>query len=122
MAGEYGLKETKEMLKFVICLGEAVDKSLEDGKIAFDDVGYFMSALMDAGPAFSDLSQIPKELGDMDASEAAELKDYVEDEFDIRSDMIEGLIEGALGVGLKIYEIMMAFRKKDDPTPPPEAA
>ena len=112
MAGEYGMKETKELLKFVIGLGMAIDKSLADKKFSFDDVTYFMVPLMQAGPAFANIKMLPAELKDMDAAEAAELKQFIEDEFDIENDKIEKIIEAAIGVGLKVYEIMLSFKKK----------
>lgn len=106
----YGLKETKEVVKFAIDLGESFDKALADGKMTFEDAVYFFNALMGAGPAFSDISIVPKELADMDATERAELVRYVEVELDIVNDKVEITIEKALATAMAIYEIILMFR------------
>jgi hypothetical protein len=106
----YGLKETKEVLKFVIELGLAVDKSLVDKKIGLDDAMNFYSAVLAAGDAFDSISLVVKELADLDAAEKAELISYVENELDLISDRTEEVIEKALSIALNIYEVIKLMK------------
>lgn len=107
------LKDTKELVKFVIGLGEAVDKSLADGRISIGDLRHFMNPLMDAGDAFSDISNIPAELKDMTQEESQELLEYIRKEFDIENDKIEKVIENSLQILVKLYEVIELVRSKN---------
>lgn len=114
----YGISETKEVVKFGIELGEAFDKGLSDGKFSIEDLSYFFSTFMSAGAAFEGISKVPAEIKDLSSEEMEDLKAFVELEFDIENDKLEELIEKALGVALKIYEIIALFKsgifKKDE--------
>ena len=105
MAGEYGIKETKEALGFIISLGEGVALSMEDG-ISLDDVAHFMEALTRAPAAFADIAMVPKELADLSGEEAQELKDFVAADFDIPNDKLEEVIEHALKLLADLYEFL----------------
>jgi len=100
-----GIKETKELLKFIVEFAEAIDKSMEDGDIGFADLTNLVSAMMAAGDAFSDISLIPEEINDLDDNEALELYAYAKDELDLRSDKLEEIVESALEIGLKVYQL-----------------
>lgn len=109
-AQQVGIKETKEMAKFIISLGMAVDKSLEDGKIGLDDAMYFYNALLSAKDAFDKADQIPTELKDLDQAEAQELLDFVKAEFDIADDKLELTVVKALETGLKVYDLVQQIK------------
>jgi len=107
----YGIKETKEIVKFGIDMGEAFDKALaNDGKIGLDDAVLFFGAMMGAKAGFDGISKVPAELKDMDAAEAEELRLFVVEELDIINDKVEEVIERALGVVLNIYKLIVLFR------------
>lgn len=109
-----GIKETKEVLKFVIEFGEAIDKGLADGKLNALDIGLVINPLMQLGPALEGLGQVDDELKDLSAEELAELKAYVETELDISNDKVEMMIEEGLGMAVKLYKFIGLFSKKED--------
>jgi hypothetical protein len=107
----HGIKETKDALKFVVSLGNAVDKALEDKKINMMDVPLFMDPMIKIAPAFENIGMVAKEIGDLDAAERAELVKYVEDELDLRSDDTEKMIERGLSLVSLVYEFIKGFKK-----------
>ena len=106
MTDEVGIKETKEMIGFIVELGNGVGKSLEDGEWNVTDFVHFMDALMMAPAAFQGMNQIPAEFGDLSEAEIKELVDYVVEEFDIPQDQIEVVIERAIDIAWDIYELI----------------
>lgn len=113
-----GIKETKELMKFIVEFVEAIDKSLEDGDIGFMDLSNLVSAMMAANDAFSDISLIPNEIKDLTEAEALELYAYAKDELDLRSNKVEEIVECALGIGLEVYKLIMLIKT---PAAPPAA-
>lgn len=106
-----GIEETKDALKFIIGFGEAIDKSLEDGKIGYADLFNFAPVMMDAGAAFSGIDQVPGELKDLSKEERDELVKFVEEEFDIDNDNLEILIEKSFKAILSLYGVVEEFKK-----------
>lgn len=113
----HGLKETKEILKFILGLGVGVDNSLGDGKIDVDDFGFLLPALLSAGEAFKDISKVPQELKDLSASELEELSDFIKQEFSLKNKNIERLVEAGLGISIQIYQLILEIQalKKSPP-------
>lgn len=107
----YGIKETKELLAFMIDFGEAMDKSLEDKKLSVVDAMNFAGVFMAMPAAFEGIGLVPKELKDMDDVERAELVKYVEEELDLASDKTEEKIEDALKLASSIYSFIQLFKK-----------
>jgi hypothetical protein len=103
-------KNTKEMLKFVIGLAESMEKAMADGKMSFDDVGYLVTALMDAGPAFGEINQIPAEVRDLTTTEAQDVRNYVASELDLTNDKVEGVVEAGLDVCVQLTRLIAALR------------
>jgi len=115
-----GIKETKELLAFIIRLGEAVDKSLEDGEIGFMDMSNLVSAMLAASSAFGDINKVPAEIKDLTKEESEELYAYIRDELNLKSDKIEDIVEGSLEVGMKIYHLIMMIKGSPAPEAPAE--
>lgn len=107
-----GIKESKEVLDFVLALGNAAGVSLSDGKIGLEDLSNFFGALTVAGPAFEGIQDVVKEFKDLDKEEAAELVTYVKEKFDIPQDDIEAMVEKGLAAALLIGEIIVGLGKK----------
>jgi len=109
MTGEFDIKNTKEMVLFGLSLGNGIGKAMANGTIDMLDVGYFFGALKAAGPAFKDVSLIPKEIGDIDSAELEDIKKTIFQTFDIPQDSIEGVIKKSLTAVLGLAELAMEF-------------
>ena len=107
-----GLNETKDVVKFVLSLGESIAQAAGDGKISLDDVGFFMSSLHSFGPAINAVDQVPEELSELTAEEKDELIKFVKEEFDIPDDKAEEITQTALTIALELYYLFRLFTKK----------
>ncbi len=110
---EQGIKEIKELVKFVIEFGEAIDLAMADKKFEMSELSLLIAPLMQVGPAFEGLDKIGGELKDLSEEEAAELVAYVRDELELSNDKIEFVIEKALELGVTIYEFIKLFKKEE---------
>ncbi len=101
-----GIKESKELLYFVVEFGNALGRSLEDGKISVLELGNFIGSLGAVAPAFEGTADLPTEIADLSEAEKQELIELVEDRFDIPQDGVEALIEKGLRTGVAIAEFV----------------
>ena len=116
-----GIKETKELLKFVVEVAEAIDVSLADGEITFGDITNLVSAMMTANDAFSNIKAIPAEMSDLTEAEALELYTYAKTELSLSNAKSEEIVECALEVGLKLYQLLqLQYLSRQDYYLPPK--
>lgn len=108
----YGIKETKEFLRFVIDMAQAIDKSLEDGELSVFDSANFVTAIVNAGAAFDNIDLVPKEIADLSQEEANELYTYVTTELKLSNTNVEVVVQRSLEIGLKIYELVLFLKTK----------
>ena len=101
-----GIQETKEMVGFLISLGEGIAESLEDGKISLGDLGNFLDAAKAVLPAIGGVNQVGAELLDLTDEEKADLSDYIEEEFDLDNTQVEAILEEGLGIALEILQFV----------------
>ena len=106
-----GIKETKDVLKFIISLGEAIDLSLADGKVGIEDLGNMIAPMMSAGEAFSGIDKIKSELADLDEAERDELVQFAKDELDLSDDNLEAKIESGLKLAADVHKFVQMFKK-----------
>lgn len=106
-----GIVETKEALGFILTFGNAVGKSLEDGRMGITDLSHFVGLIATLPPAMNDAGKIPSELKDLDAAEKAELLDYAVEVFDLPQDGIEAKVEKYLKLAVDLGELFMEFKK-----------
>jgi hypothetical protein len=105
-----GIQETKDLLRFVIDIAEAVDKSLEDNDFSVFDAANFVTAMLDAGSAFNNMSLIPKELADLTLEEANELYTYATTELNLSDEKVEETVKKMLEIGLKLYDLVVFMK------------
>ena len=105
------MKETKEMLKFIISLANAVGKAMEDGSMGLLDMSHFMGSIASAGDAFNDSGKIVAEFKAMTVAQRIDLVSYVKKEFDLPQDNIEAVVEKSLDAGMKILDVIESFSK-----------
>lgn len=105
------MNEIKEMLSFAFLLSSAIEKSLEDGKISIGDVPLFISPLLHAQSAFTGLDKIKEEMSVMDEVKKAELIEWLKQEFDLKHDKVENLIENGLIIGLSLSNLIFNIKR-----------
>jgi len=106
------VKETKEVIRFGLSLGNALRKAMEDGNINLLDALKFLPVLRELKPAIEGAKKIPAELKDLDEAEKAELLAYFKKEFELKDDELEAKVEMALEVGLSLSKLALGFLKK----------
>ena len=113
MSEVHGTKELKELLKFVVSLGMALDKALVDKKFELHEVALFMGPMMLAGDAFTGLETLGEEIKDLSVEEAHELVEFVKVELKLENDKVEEIVEKALELGANLYGFVKLFKKKE---------
>lgn len=107
----YDVKETKEVLKLLIELGEGLEKAFADKKFEISEIALLITPLMFSTAALEGIALMPKEIKDMDAAEFAEIKEYIEVELDLENDKIELIIEKAIGLAMNVMNFVSLFKK-----------
>ena len=106
------LRETKEMFALIVAFGNAIGKSLVDGKLDLGDLFNLLGVINKIRPAIDNASMIPSEIGEMSEAEAEDLKKFVIQNFSIPQEAAEAFIELALGMSIDLIEAINYFRKK----------
>ena len=82
MTIKHGVKETKEVLSFILDFASVIFEALEDKKIDFEDAPLLLGLSDTAPAAFDKIADVPKELSDLSEEELEEM----ESAFDIEDD------------------------------------
>jgi hypothetical protein len=114
MSEEVGTKELKELLSFVLTLGESVESALKDGKFEMAELALLMPALMKVGDAFEGLDKLGGELKDLSDAESLELVEFVKEDLDLEDDKLEKMVEDGLELGAKLYGFVQLFKKEEE--------
>ena len=117
-----GIKETKELLKFVTDLGEGIAQATKDGVWGFTDLYHFLPAAQSVFSGIGGIDEVIDELQDLDEAELEELKQYVVDEFDISSDEAEEYVEDGVALALDLWFFVQRFFVEEDDPQEEEAA
>ena len=104
------MKETKEMLGFILSLGNALGQSLDDKKLDMSDALNFWEPLSKTPEAFEGMSEILSEYKRATPEDLKELHAYAVKEFDIPQDSIELKIEKGIKAGIALLELVAEFR------------
>ncbi len=104
------ISATKEMIGFILNIGNALGSSLEDGKITVGDLPSFISPLLNAGSAFAHASEIPLEMFDLDDEERDELLAYAKDTFSIPQEEVEELVDCAFDIMVQLHILVEKSR------------
>lgn len=107
-----GIKETKEMLGFILKLANAFGYSLEDGKISIGDITNFIEPILDSAEAIANAEQIPLEICDLDPEERLELLAYAKETFDIPQADLEEIVECAFDILVQLHILITKSKGK----------
>jgi len=97
------MKETKEILDFVIALGKGIEDSNLDGDITLSDAGKFWPALESVLPALVDADKAIMEFGLAGAQEVEDLKAFVNEKVELHNKATEAFIEDGVSTILGLY-------------------
>ncbi len=97
-AVETGVKETKEVLDLALVVESVLREVLADGKIGFLEVLKILKIRSALNPAIEGLAQVPAELKDLDAAEAAELTTHVMSQLGVESGKAVQIVEASLSL------------------------
>ena len=106
-----GIKETKEVLNFIVSLANASAKMMDDGKISLMELPMFISPITKLPSALEGLSSVPAEVIDLNEKEKQELITFVQEKLELPADKAEKIViasfKAALGI-LEVYQIIKA--------------
>ena len=106
------MKASKELVKFVIDIGMAVDKSLADGKIDMADVGNFMIALQSAGPAIADAKAALEFFKAPTVEAIEEMKAFIGQELQLQDAHLDGVVKHAITIICGLLEMLVMIKAK----------
>lgn len=109
---EFGIEETKRLLKFIIELGKSIDKTFSKGHIGLFDAVNFYGALIACIPAFNGISQLKPELAHLDDSEIADLRAYIQSELSLQDQALTIAINDGLALAQKLYDFVLSLKSK----------
>ena len=103
---KFGIKETKEMVDFLVSVIQGAIDSAVDGRLDLWDIRNFFKSLRKVGAAFKDCSKIGQELSDLSDKEIAELEALVNSELSIGNLLIDGFVKQAIIVLLEMLKFV----------------
>lgn len=105
-----GVKTIKKDLAIVIGIGQQVAKANEDGKITLlEYIGIGTKALK-IWEIVKNAKEAWAEFKDLDDTERQELSDFFNEEFDIKNDNLEHIIESAFLLLISMAEFTDLFK------------
>lgn len=111
------MKESAELLKFLVALVNATDKAGADGKYDWMDIYHYMTPLQLAGSGVEGLKLVPDELKSMDAAGQALLVAEIENIL-LRDKTLEAQMKESAKVLLMILKAVLPWVLKA-PVPVP---
>lgn len=105
---KYGIKETKEFALFLNATIKSIRQAKANGvKTTFAGllvaIPLFLPPIGLSQDAFADINLIPKEFGDLDGAEAAEIIALVNEGFELENHLTEAQIEKLFAATLNFY-------------------
>ncbi len=103
----YGIEQTTELLVFLAKAASVTRRALEDdGKLSISDASKYVELIFPLITAITGIQEVPKELGDLDASEKEILLAAVKNNLDIHEND-----EAAVDAGLRVIFELVGFLK-----------
>lgn len=104
------LKETKELVKFIISLVNQSSKALQDKEITAKDAVLLFEPLRLAGAAIKDINLVLPELLGMDETLANELSAFIKSELELPNDRVEEFVEDIISLSISFAVTLNQFR------------
>lgn len=104
------LKETKELVKFIISLVNQSSKAIQDKEVTAKDAVLLFEPLRLAGAAIKDINLVLPELLGMDETMANELSEFIKSELDLPNDRVEEFVEDIISLSISFAVTLNQFR------------
>lgn len=105
------VKETKEMLRFVLSLANVMSEIMDDGKVSLLELPKLLVPFRLMPAALKDVKMIVAEFKDLSKEEVDELTQEFMKEFNLKQDEIEAMIEKGMLVAAELAKIILSFKK-----------
>lgn len=104
------IKNLKEAVGLAVGILKTVKDAKADGSINAADLGLLIQLVPLVGPAVDGIGEVPSELADLSAAEAAELSAFIMAAHAVDGPKAQALIEGGFKVLAGAVQILGAFR------------
>jgi hypothetical protein len=105
-----GIKETEELLSFILEIIRSINTSISDGITIFDTANFVKPALL-ASSAIKNITEVPSELKDLDENELKQLADVVLKQFENLDSKKEQIIKKSLDVIIKLVDLYLTIKE-----------
>lgn len=103
----FGIDETLDIIDSLVKIGNAINKSMEDGEFNTIDLFNFTGAMVSLPSALTGIGMVPNEMKDLDSEEIKILVDEIADNLDYADDEdIKLIIDDSLNVVLSIKQLI----------------
>lgn len=104
------MKNLKELASFGIEMAKTYDVAMLDGKFQLTDLMLFIPVIMKSHEAFKDIKQISEEWKNSSFEQKQMFAKEVEQEFDIKNDKAEAIIESSILVLLHLDKLISSIK------------
>lgn len=106
------LEAIKQVLRFVFSLQKALENALADGKFEVSDIIYFKDPLFLASDTLKSLPDLKGGLKGSTPEQIEELRLFFVQEFDLKNDKVEEIIEDAIKIAISIFGLIKKSKKE----------
>ena len=106
----------KEMIKFIIDLVKAIDKSVIEGPSVVDMMN-FITPVIDAISAFRDIKELPQELKNLTEAQAQEICSSITASLDV-TDKTNQIVIKSMGAAISLLDLYLFIKNGTAPTLP----
>ena len=108
------MKETKELMVFLISLTNTLADVLKDKKVTFAEAFKFLPSLLKIQPAFDGIDKIKDEIMNMGPEGANELQVLIEDQLEVNSEKAKLIAQHAISMGLTVVEMLRLIQEEKE--------
>jgi hypothetical protein len=105
------MKNLKELTKFGIEMAHTYDVAMLDGKFQLSDLLLFIPVILKSQEAFKDINEIHSEWKGASFEQKMSWAKEIEQELNLKSDKVEGIIESSLIILVKIDELIRMIKE-----------
>lgn len=116
--------EIKNILNFLFLLSAQVEKIIKGGSVSILQLPGFYSAFEAAGPALSNINQLPSEVKSINDAVLVDLRTYVATNLSsvVPSPAVDAIIEDALNLAQQLYDFVESIKAAKNPPVTPAMA